>query len=205
MKKYVQEVKRVLVLSGMLLILCGIVYPLVMTGISQVAFQAQANGSLVEVKGQKVGSRLIGQAFTSAHFLKGRPSAVNYNTYTAAEKKSGDYVGVASGSDNLAATNPALLQRIQGDVATFLASHPQVAASDLPGDLFTASASGLDPHISPAAAELQVPQLALNTGLSEATLREIIAKNTSGKWLKIFGEETVNVLGVNLAIMEQLQ
>lgn len=204
MKKYVQEIKSVLLLSITLMIICGVIYPLVVTGISQVAFPTQANGSLVELDGKKVGSKLIGQSFTSPKFLVGRPSAVNYNVYSKSEKAKGDYTGVASGSTNLSANNPALVTQVEKEIADFLHTHPNVKPTDLPGDLFTSSGSGLDPHISPSAAAIQVPQLASNTGLTEETIQGLIQAHTSSKLFGIFGEETVNVLAVNMAIAEML-
>ncbi|MFR4562058.1 MAG: potassium-transporting ATPase subunit C [Flavonifractor plautii] len=115
-----------------------------------------------------------------------------------------EYAGVASGSNNYGASNPALAERVQGDIDEFLAEHPDLTVEDIPTDLVTASGSGLDPHISPASAAVQIPQLAENTGLTEEQLEQFVADNTTGKVLGIFGEETVNVLGVNLDIAEAL-
>ncbi|MEG1989227.1 MAG: potassium-transporting ATPase subunit C, partial [Oscillibacter sp.] len=115
-----------------------------------------------------------------------------------------DFAGVASGSNNLAPSNPALTERVQADMAAFLASHPDLTAADLPADLLTASGSGLDPDISPASAAVQLPQLAENTGLSEEVLAQMVADNTTEKFLGLFGEARVNVLGVNLEIAQAL-
>lgn len=187
-----------------LLVICGFLYPLLMTGISKLIFPSQANGSLVYADGQAVGARFVGQDFTDPRFMRCRPSAVGYNTYTDAEKADGSYGGVASGSNNYGPSNPALVERIQGDIDAFLALHPALTVADLPTDLVTASGSGLDPHISPASAAVQLPQLAENTGLTEEALKTIVSDNTEGKFLGIFGEEIVNVLGVNLAIAQAL-
>ncbi|MEG2097739.1 MAG: potassium-transporting ATPase subunit C, partial [Pseudoflavonifractor sp.] len=156
--------------------------------------------SLLELDGKPIGSALVGQEFTDPRFLQGRPSAVNYNTFT--DEKS--FAGVSSGSQNYGPSNPALTERVQGDMDAFLAAHPGLKAADIPADLVTASGSGLDPDISPAAAAIQIPQLAKNTGLSQEALTQFVAENTQGKFLGIFGEARVNVLGVNLAIARAL-
>lgn len=202
--KIINAVKKPLLVSLVLLVICGLVYPLVLTGISQVVFPHQANGSLIEVNGQAVGSKLVGQDFTDPRFMRCRPSAYNYNTYTAEDVANGDYAGVSSGSNNYGPTNPALVERVQADIDAFLAEHPDLTVGDLPTDLMTASGSGLDPHISPASAAVQIPQLAVNTGLTEAQLTDIVAANSEGKFLGVFGEDRVNVLGVNLGIAEAL-
>lgn len=198
------KVKQATLLSLVLLVLCGLLYPLAVTGISQLIFPSQANGSLIEKDGVMVGSVLVGQDFTDPRLMKCRPSAVSYNTYTAEQSASGEYGGVSSGSNNYGATNADLLARVEADLALLMANNPSIAMTDIPTDLATASGSGLDPHISPASAEVQVPALAVATGLTEDVLRGIVAENTKGKTLGIFGEETVNVLKVNLAIAEQI-
>jgi K+-transporting ATPase ATPase C chain len=187
-----------------LLIICGLVYPLLLTGISQLLFPNQANGSLIMVNDQAVGSELIGQDFTDARFMKCRPSAVNYNTYTLEDKKSGNYTGVSSGSNNYAPTNPELIKRVEADITKFLKANPSVKKEDIPTDLLTASGSGLDPHISPKSAAVQIPALVKSTSLSQDTLENIVKENTQDKFLGIFGEETVNVLRVNLEIAREL-
>lgn len=192
------------VFSLIMFIICGLIYPLATTGIGQLFFPSQANGSIVYVDGQAVGSKLIGQDFADARFMKCRPSAVNYNIYTEEEKADGTYGGVATGSENLAPTNPDLLKRIEADIEKFLKANPTVKKGDIPADLLTASGSGLDPHISPQSAKIQIPALIETTGLSEDTLNQIVKNNTSGKLLGVFGEETVNVLGVNLEISKAL-
>ena len=202
--KYLAVMKTALVFSIMMFILCGLAYPLAVTGISQILFPSQANGSLVYVDGKAVGSKIVGQEFSDSRFVKSRPSAVNYNVYTQADKDSESYTGVASGSKNYAPTNPELAKRVQNDVAEFLVAHPTVNKGEIPADLLTASGSGLDPHISPQSAAVQVPTLMQTTGLSEDKLANIIANNTNGKLIGIFGEPTVNVLGVNLDIAKAI-
>ncbi len=204
MSKMLNGLKKITIFSVVLLLLCGIIYPLVVTGISQVLFPNKANGSIIEVNGKEVGSKLVGQDFTDERFMKCRPSAVNYNTYTAEEKVNGTYTGVSSGSDNYAPSNPDLITRVEEDMAEFLKNNPDVKKEDIPTDLLTASGSGLDPHISPESAKIQVANLVKTTGLAEEELLEIIDNNTKGKFLNIFGEETVNVLGVNLEIAKKI-
>jgi len=136
--------------------------------------------------------------------MKGRPSAVNYNTYTQEDKENGAYGGIGSGSKNYAPTNPELVKRVEADMAEFLEANPSVRKEDIPADLLTASGSGLDPHISPDSAAVQIPALVETTGLSQETLETIVRKNTQGKFLGIFGKKTVNVLMVNLEIAREL-
>jgi K+-transporting ATPase ATPase C chain len=204
MSKFLKGIKKPFLVTLALLLICGLAYPLLLTGISQVIFPKQANGSLITVDGKTVGSVLVGQDFTDARFMKCRPSAVNYNTYTQEDKVNGDYTGIGSGSKNYAPTNPELSKRVQEDIAEFLKENPSIKKEDIPTDLLTASGSGLDPQISPKSAEVQIPALAKATGLSEDRLKEIVKENSQGKWLGIFGEDTVNVLKVNLQIAKDL-
>ena len=204
-KKIISPLRTVFVFAAVMLVLCGLAYPLAMTGLGQLMFSSQANGSIIYADGGKaVGSSLIGQDFTDARFMKCRPSAVNYNTYTDEQKSDGIYTGIRTGSDNYAPSNPKLAARIEADIEKFLAANPTVKKEDIPADLITASGSGLDPHISPESAEIQIPALAVNTGLSEQRLEQFVKDNTKGKFLGIFGEKTVNVLGVNLEIAKAL-
>ena len=209
-KAMLRNIRQALVVTLVLLLLCGFVFPVLLSGLSGLLFPHQAGGSLVTADGKAVGAKLVGQEFTEAYFMKGRPSAYHYNTYYTDEQGSrfyndgSEYAGVASGSNNYGASNPALAERVQGDIDEFLAEHPDLTVEDIPTDLVTASGSGLDPHISPASAAVQIPQLAENTGLTEEQLEQFVADNTTGKVLGIFGEETVNVLGVNLDIAEAL-
>ncbi|WP_411680469.1 K(+)-transporting ATPase subunit C [Clostridium thailandense] len=205
-----KTLKRSILISIVFLVLCGIIYPLAMTGISQLVFNRKANGSMIVVNGKEVGSELIGQNFTDTRFFHGRVSLVNYNTYTEADTKpdkSGKiaYSGVASGSQNLAPSNKALTDRVQKDMENFLKTHPGVKKEDIPTDLLTSSGSGLDPDISPEAAKIQIAAVSKATGISEAQLQDIVNKYTEGKALGIFGEPKVNVLKVNLEIASALK
>jgi len=204
MSTFLKGIKKPFLLTIVLLLICGMAYPLLLTGISQILFPHRSNGSLVMIDGQAVGSELIGQNFSDARFMRSRPSAVNYNTYTQEDKESGNYTGVGSGSKNYAPTNPELVKRVEADMAEFLEVNPSVKKEAIPTDLLTASGSGLDPHISPQSAAIQIPALVESTGLSKETLEAIVKENTQGKFLGIFGEETVNVLEVNLGISKKL-
>lgn len=201
---FLKEFRQALMLTLVLLVVCGVAYPYALAGLGQALAPEKATGSLLYMDGRAVGSALVGQHFTDPRFLKSRPSAVNYNTYTAAEKADGTYTGVASGSNNMGASNPALVERVTGDMKAFLAEHPGVKAEAIPTDLLTASGSGLDPHISPAAARIQIPALVLHTGLPKEKLEAIVDRHTRGKWGGIFGENTVHVLGVNMDIAREL-
>ncbi|MEG0239062.1 K(+)-transporting ATPase subunit C [Anaerorhabdus sp.] len=204
MKDLFHGFKRVCLLTISFLVICGLIYPLVLTGIAQVIFPKQANGSLIEVNGEVVGTELMGQDFNEPYFLKCRPSAVNYNTYTQEEKDNGDYAGVSSGSNNYAPTNPELAKRVEQDIQDFLASNPTVAMDQIPTDLLTASGSGLDPHISVESAKIQLASVAEASGLSMDTLNQIVEHNTTDKVLGIFGEKYVNVIKVNLEIAKEM-
>lgn len=204
MSSVLKGIKKPLLITLALLVICGLAYPLLLTGISQLFFPDQANGSLLTENGKTVGSALVGQDFTDARFMKCRPSAVNYNTYTQKEKADGTYPGIGSGSKNYAPTNPELKKRAEDDIAAFLKANPSVKREDIPTDLLTASGSGLDPDISPESAAVQIPALAKATGLSEDALKKIVRGNTQGKLLGIFGTDTVNVLKVNLEIAKEL-
>ncbi|MGA3177382.1 MAG: potassium-transporting ATPase subunit KdpC [Candidatus Acidiferrum sp.] len=165
-------------------LLFGLVYPLAVTGLSQLLFPKQANGSLIEKNGQILGSRLIGQAFTSDKYFHSRPSAAG-NGYDA----------TASSGSNLAPTNQQLVDRVKQDVAKLQQENPGVA---IPADLVTTSGSGLDPDISPAAAEFQIPRIARARGISAETLRPLVARHTQQRQWGILGEARVNVLELNL-------
>lgn len=202
--------RQSLVVTLILLLLCGVVFPVLLNGISAVIFPRQANGSLVYADGQAVGAANVGQDFTEPYFMKGRPSAYHYNTYYEDEQGNQYYndgsafAGLSSGSNNYAPSNPALTERVEADIEAFLEANPDVKREDIPADLMTASGSGLDPHITPESARIQIPALAVASGLREEKLEQIVADNTEGKLLGIFGEETVNVLGVNLDIAKAM-
>ena len=165
-------------------VIFGVIYPLVVTGIAQVAFPDQANGSLVVKNGQVVGSRLIGQAFTGDKYFHSRPSAAGNG-----------YDPTASGGSNLGPTNQTLISRVHNDVAKLQQERPGAL---VPADMVTTSGSGLDPDISPANAEFQVPRVAKARAISEGQLRQIVARHTQGRQYGIFGEPRVNVLELNL-------
>jgi len=173
----------------LLSVITGLIYPLLVTGISQALFPEQAAGSLIERDGKRVGSRLIGQPFTDPKYFWGRPSATGPYPYNAA----------ASGGSNLGPLNPALKEAVESRVSVLRAADPGNAAP-VPVDLVTASASGLDPHISPAAAEYQVTRVARARGLAPETVRNLMAMRTENRQWGIFGEPRVNVLELNLAL-----
>ena len=211
MKKLGKSIGKAFVFCVVMMLLCSFAYPLALTGVSQVAMKEKANGNLIDQNGnptvdpeEAVGSALVGQDFTEDYFFKGRVSSVNYNTYTEEQKENGEYAGVSSGSYNYGNSNPELKERIEKDLDEFLATHPGVKKEDVPSDLLTASGSGLDTHISPEAAEVQVKAVAEHSGLSEETVREIVKENTEEKVLGIYGEARVNVLKCNLGIAEKM-
>lgn len=204
MSSIIKKMRTPVVVTIVLVLLCGIIYPLLVTLISQIIFPHQANGSIIKVGDTEIGSEIVGQDFTDPRFMKSRPSAVNYNTYTQSEQEEGIYNGVASGSNNYAPSNPDLIDRVEKDMQTFLKENPSIKKEDIPTDLLTASGSGLDPHISPESASVQIPALQKSTGLSKSTLKQIIDDNTNDKVLGIFGEETVNVLKVNIDIAKEI-
>ena len=211
MKKLGKSIGKAFVFCVVMMLLCSFACPLALTGVSQVAMKEKANGNLIDQNGnptvdpeEAVGSALVGQDFTEDYFFKGRVSSVNYNTYTEEQKENGEYAGVSSGSYNYGNSNPELKERIEKDLDEFLATHPGVKKEDVPSDLLTASGSGLDPHISPEAAEVQVKAVAEHSGLSEETVREIVKENTEEKVLGIYGEARVNVLKCNLGIAEKM-
>ena len=195
--KLFKHLKHSVLVSVVFLILCGLGFPMLMTGISQVIFPHQANGSLIEYEGKAIGSEHVGQDFNEPYFMKARPSAVGYNTDE-------EVVDVASGSNNYGPSNELLKERVQKDMDEFLKQNPDVKKEDIPTDLLTASGSGLDPHISIESARIQIPALSKASGIKESELETIVQENTEGKWLGIFGEDVVNVLKVNLEIAKRL-
>lgn len=169
------------------LVLGGLVYPAMTTWLAGAMFPRQANGSLITVNGQVVGSSLVGQPFSGARYFIGRPSAAGAG-----------YDPTALSGSNLAESNPALRERAQADSAT-IAKRENVRPEQIPSDLIAASGSGIDPHISSAAAALQVPRVARERGLSEARVRQLVARNTERGVLGL-GQAGVNVLRLNLAL-----
>lgn len=168
-------------------VLLGIVYPLVVTGLAQVLYPRRANGELIESRGKLVGSRLIGQPFTSPGYFHSRPSAAGPAGYDPTQ----------SGGSNLAPTNKALLDRVSVSVETLHAENPN---APIPIDLVTASASGLDPDISPAAAEFQIPRVAKERKMNQDDLRALVQQHTEQRQFGFLGEPRVNVLGLNLEL-----
>jgi K+-transporting ATPase ATPase C chain len=178
-----------LLLFVLLSLVTGLLYPLLVTGVAQVAFRDAANGSLIERDGKVIGSRLIGQPFSDPKHFWSRPSA------TSPMANNG---GASSGS-NLGPLNPALHDAVKARIEALRAADPGNTAP-VPIDLVTASASGLDPHISVAAANYQAPRVAKARDMQEAKLRELIEQHTEGRWLGFIGEPRVNVLELNLAL-----
>ena len=179
----------------MLTLITGVIYPLVVTGIAQVLFPAQANGSLIMEDNQVRGSALIGQEFATPRYFWGRLSATGPVPYTAFN---GDTLTGSSGS-NLGPLNPALEGAVKGRIDALKTADP-ANTLPVPVDLVTASASGLDPHISPAAAAYQVARVARERGIGEDQVRALVAANTQGRDLGFLGEPRVNVLQLNLAL-----
>ncbi|HEX9059997.1 MAG TPA: K(+)-transporting ATPase subunit C [Clostridia bacterium] len=196
---------RAITVSLIFIIICGFIYPLCMTGISQLLFHKQANGSIIQYNGKPAGSELLGQAFTDERFFHGRVSSNNYNTYRKEDNGKVAYQGVSSGSANLAPSNQALAERVQKDINEFLKTHPEVRKEDIPTDLLTSSGSGLDPDISPDAAKIQIPAISKATGISAADLEKLVEKYTDGRALGIWGEPRVNILKVNIEIAQMLK
>lgn len=167
-------------------ILFGVLYPLAVTGMSQVLFHDRANGQLLEANGKTIGSRIVGQAFTGPSYFHSRPSSAGTG-----------YDATASGGSYLGPTNKALVDRVNADVQRLHAENPTVP---VPVDLVTSSASGLDPHISPAAAEFQIPRVARERKISETDLRGMVGRHTEGRQFGFLGEARVNVLELNLEL-----
>jgi K+-transporting ATPase ATPase C chain len=174
-----------------LTVLTGMLYPALVTGIAQAIFHKQANGSLIEVNGKVIGSALIGQKFTKPEYFQGRPSAAG-DGYDAAN----------SGASNFGPTNQKLVDRIKGDAEKFRKENPDFSGP-IPADLLTASASGLDPHLSPASAAAQVARVAKTRGVPTAQIQDLVDHYTESRQLGILGEPRVNVLNLNLALDSQ--
>jgi K+-transporting ATPase ATPase C chain len=193
-----REIRPAIVLLVVLTAITGLVYPLAMTGLAGAIFPAKARGSLIERDGKVIGSALIGQEFKDDKYFHGRPSATlapdpNDSTKTVPAP----YNAANSGGSNLGPTSKALADRLKEDVDKLKAENPNVA---VPVDLVTTSASGLDPDISPEAAQFQVPRVAKARNMSEDSLKQLVAANTEGRLLGLLGEPRVNVVALNLAL-----
>lgn len=203
MKQFLKTLKGAVVLTVLMAVLSSVIYPAVTTVLAQTVFKEKAEGSLIYADGKAVGSEVVGQQWSNPRFFKGRPSSVNYNVYTDEEKADGTYTGVASGTYNYGPSNEALKERVETAVTEFKAEYKKATGEELT-DLLTASGSGLDPHISPASAKIQVPIVAANTGFEEEELYQMVEAHTEHKVLGIFGEERVNVLKLNLDLARKL-
>jgi K+-transporting ATPase ATPase C chain len=192
------QIRPAIVMMIAMTVICGLLYPLGMTGIAQLAFPRQANGSLIEKDGKVIGSTLIGQNFADGKYFHGRPSATrepdpNDPTKTVPVP----YAADNSSGSNAGPTARSLIDRVKDDAAKLEAENP---SQPVPVDLVTTSASGLDPDVTPAGALFQVPRIAKARGLSEDRVRQLVGENTEGRLLGILGEAHVNVLKLNLAL-----
>lgn len=184
-----QPIRTAILLFAVLTLLTGIVYPFAVTGLAQALFARQANGSLIKITEGKTVSELVGQPFSEARYFWGRPSATTPVAYN----------GASSAGSNLGPSNPALEEAVRKRIATLQAADPENSLP-VPVDLVTASGSGLDPHISPAAALYQVSRVAKAHGVDERKVAELVRKHIQGRQFGILGEPTVNVLRLNMAL-----
>jgi potassium-transporting ATPase KdpC subunit len=193
-----REIRPAIVLVVALTLITGLIYPLAITGIAQVLFPRQANGSLIAQDGKVVGSALIGQLFTADKYFHGRPSATTMPDPNDATKTvDAPYNAANSGGANLGPTNKALIARVADDVKKLKAENPRVP---VPIDLVTTSGGGLDPHISPEAAFFQVPRVAKARKMPEDRVRQLVMQHLEGRVLGLLGEPRVNVLALNMAL-----
>jgi potassium-transporting ATPase KdpC subunit len=193
-----REIRPAIVVLVALTLITGLAYPLAMTGIAQALFPRQAQGSLIERNGTVIGSELIGQQFASDKYFHGRPSATttpdpNDSTKTVPAP----YNAASSGASNLGPSNKALIDRVQADIDKLKQENPSMP---VPIDLVTTSASGLDPHISPEAAQFQIPRVAKARNLPEERIRQLVTDHTEGRLFGLLGEPRVNVLLLNIAL-----
>jgi K+-transporting ATPase ATPase C chain len=193
-----REIRPAIVILIALTLITGLAYPLAMTGIAEVVFPRQAQGSMIERDGHVVGSALIGQVFTSERYFHGRPSATTApDPKDATKTVPAPYNAANSGGSNLGPSNKALIERVQGDIDALKKENP---SAPVPPDLVTTSASGLDPDISPAAALFQVPRVAKARNMPEDRLRQLVKEHTEARLLGLLGEPRVNVLALNMAL-----
>ncbi len=193
-----RQIRPAIVMIIAMTVITGLVYPLGMTGIAELVFPHQANGSLIEKDGVVIGSELIGQNFTDDKYFHGRPSATTDTDPNDATKTvPAPYNAANSGGSNLGPTSQALVDRVKDDADKLKAENP---SAPIPVDLVTTSASGLDPDITPAAAEFQVPRVAKARNLPPDKVRTVVAEATQDRFLGILGEKRVNVLKLNLAL-----
>ena len=193
-----RQIRPAIMMIVVMTVITGLVYPLGMTGLAQLFFPHQANGSLIEKDGAVIGSELIGQNFTDNKYFHPRPSATTEPDPNDPTKTvSVPYAADNSGGSNLGPTSQALIDRVKDDAEKLKAENP---STPIPVDLVTTSASGLDPDITPAAAEFQVPRVAKARNLSEKQVRDLVDRKTQDRFLGILGEKRVNVLNLNLAL-----
>jgi K+-transporting ATPase ATPase C chain len=193
-----KEIRPAIVMMVLFTVLTGLIYPLAMTGIAQVVFPRQANGSLIEKDKKVLGSELIGQNFTEDKYFHGRPSATtDTDPKDPSKTVPAPYNAANSSGSNAGPTAKSLIERIQGDTDKLKAENPNTA---VPVDLVTTSASGLDPDITPAAALFQVPRIAKARGLPEAKVRDLVTQSVEGRFLGLIGEPHVNVMRLNMAL-----
>ncbi|MGB9679257.1 MAG: potassium-transporting ATPase subunit KdpC [Thermoanaerobacteraceae bacterium] len=187
-----KEISKALKFILIFVVILGFIYPFFMTFIANLIFPYQANGSIIIKDGKPVGSELIGQNFDGSKWFQGRPSAV-------------DYDALSSGGTNYALSNPKLTQEVEKNISDFLKANPGVNKKDIPVDIVTSSGSGLDPHISPEAAYLQVKRVAKANNLPEDVVKKLVDNNIEGRFLGIFGNPRVNVLKLNLSLLNELK
>lgn len=192
------HIRPAIVMIVVMTLLTGLAYPLAMTGIAQVLFPYQANGSLIKQNGKVIGSALIGQNFSTDKYFHGRPSATTEpDPKDPSKTVPVPYAADNSSGSNLGPTSKDLVTRVQGDAETLAKENP---GTPIPVDLVTTSASGLDPDITPAGAYFQVPRVAKARGLPEAQVRELVAQHIDGRLFGVIGEPVVNVLQLNMAL-----